>query len=309
MDTYIDGSRWQVGQKVFSTFLFIYLFIGAISLHCLNSQLQQQFQESENDAIQLSKVKLEGFINTYSDIPKTNELVDTIIKPNLFDNVKHYLHATQNDPLCKTVPLNPTRFAHHLPIIHSTLGLHTSRSIEKATRWRTCFRDCGGTNFFPISDNRPIEDLATDVLNGIPQSSGFGVAFGLIYDLLEQLYDIFLKDTILPREIESTKKLISMMITELVSGMAGAAQKLFVKGTTKQDAALTSKKLLVALYIIGKRFRNDSDHHEQVKYIIPVIIVTQTRLVIVVRLYSSYDRGKDQIRKLYNNTRSSNQIR
>lgn len=258
-------------------FLLMFIYnVGAISLHCLNSQLQQQFLDSENNAIQLSKVKLEGFIHTDNrdgDISKTNELIDTIIRPNLFENIKQYLSATQNDPLCKTVPLDPTRYAHHLPVIHTTLNqkglLHTSRSIEKATRWRTCFRDCGGTHFFPITygNDRSIEDLATDVLNGYPLSSGFGLAFGLIYDLFEQLQDIFLKDTILPKEMESTKNLILMMIGELVHGMAGSGKKLFVKGLSNQDAALMSKKLLVALYIIGKRFKSDSENHGQVKII------------------------------------------
>jgi hypothetical protein len=244
-------------------------FTGAIFLHCLNSKLQHQFSEAETACTRLlTKVKVEDYISDPSkaDIPKTTEMLETVIRPNLYENVKQFLHATSNDPLCRLVPLNPSRFSHHLPITHSTLSenvLYTSRSIEKATRWRTCFRDCQGTDRFPITydNNRLIDDLATDVLNGIPGSSGFGVAFGLIHDLFEQLQDILLKDKIPFKDIKSTKDLISMIVSELVNGMEGFSQKLFIKGLRKEDSKLLSKKLLVALYLVGKRFRKDSDHH------------------------------------------------
>ncbi|KAI7896999.1 uncharacterized protein EV154DRAFT_580515, partial [Mucor mucedo] len=104
---------------------------GGIFLHCLNSQLQAQFAESEN-----ASIGLVGTSIVYE--PKTKEMMDTLISPILFENVNEFLSAT--DPLCKTVSLNPFRFSHHLPIMTlNEKGLCTSRWIEKATRWRTCF--------------------------------------------------------------------------------------------------------------------------------------------------------------------------
>jgi hypothetical protein len=249
--------------------------------------LQRQFSEAESTCTRLlTKVKVEGARTITKDVSKTTELFDTIIRPNLYENVKQFLYATTNDPLCGSVPLNPARFSHHLPVTHSTLNqnaLYTSRSIEKATRWRICFRDCEGTDRFPITheNKRPIEDLAIDVLNGIPRRSGFGVAFGLIHDLLEQLQDILLKDMISFKEIKSTKDLISMIISELVNGMEGSAQKLFLKGLHKQDAKLLSKKLLVALYLVGKRFKKDSDHHALVKS----PSKTKNKYTLLIKLY------------------------
>ncbi|KAG1103583.1 hypothetical protein G6F42_017200 [Rhizopus arrhizus] len=55
-----------------------------------------------------------------------------------------------------------------------------------------------------------------------------------------------------------------MIVTELVSGIQGFGQKLFVKGLRKEDAKLISKKLLVALCLVGKRFSKDSTQHQQV---------------------------------------------
>lgn len=247
------------------------MFSGAIFLHCLNSKLQCRFSEAEKTCTQLiTKVKEEGSQFVTRDIPKTTEMLETVIRPNLYENVKQFLYATANDPLCRLVPLNPSRFSHHLPITHSTLSpnaLYTSRSIEKTTRWRTCFRDCEGTDRFPITyeNKRPIDDLAIDVLNGIPNSSGFGVAFGLIHDLFEPLQDVLLQDMISFKQIKSTKELVTMIISELINGIEGSAQKLFVKGIRKEDAKLLSRKLLVALFLVGKRFRKDSDNHTLVK--------------------------------------------
>ncbi|KAL7310641.1 hypothetical protein PS15m_010116 [Mucor circinelloides] len=259
---------------------------GVIFLHCLNSQLQQQFVDAESNTIQLANIKVEGFINAPLDatgnIPKTMELLDTLIRPNVYENVKEYLEASVRNHLCKSVTFDPSRFSHHLPIMHSTAkekGLCTSRSIEKATRWRTCFRDCEGTDRFPIlyENKRPIQDLAIDVLNGIPVSSGFGVAFGLIHDLFEQLQDVILKDVIYAKEMKSTQDLIAMIVTELVSGIQGFGQKLFIKGLRKEDAKLISKKLLVALCLVGKRFSKDSTQHQQLCSYIHSVIEEKTQ--------------------------------
>lgn len=243
----------------------------------------------------MANVKVEGFVNHLNvtgNIPKTIQMVDTLIRPNLFENVKDYLEASARNHLCSSVTLNPSRFSHHLPIMHSTLNekeLCTSRSIEKATRWRTCFRDCEGTDRFPIpyENKRPIQDLAIDVLNGIPVSSGFGVAFGLIHDLFEQLQDVILKDVIYAKEVKSTRELITMIVTELVNGMQGPSQKLFVKGLRKEDAKLISKKLLVALYLVGKRFAKDSANHQQVT-LHSCILVLVLLFLIFMLVYTSF---------------------
>ncbi|KAI9483583.1 MAG: hypothetical protein EXX96DRAFT_477581 [Benjaminiella poitrasii] len=147
---------------------------GIIFLRCLNNQLLQQFTEAKNQAISLSKVKIEGFTDQHkvtAIIPKTIELSDSLIRPNLFDNIKQLLHETALNPLCNTMSYNPSRYSYYLPITHSTITLNTTRFIEKSTRWRTCFRDCEGTNLFPITNETqgPIKDLAFDVLNAWSQ--------------------------------------------------------------------------------------------------------------------------------------------
>jgi hypothetical protein len=106
-----------------------------------------------------------------------------------------------------------------------------------------------------------VSDAALDVLNGIPQKSGFGVAFGLIHDLLEQLQDVFLKDNITQKEIVSTEKVIEMITSGLAKGLDGDKKDLFLKGLLVQDAKILSKKLLIALYLVAKRFKHDSDTH------------------------------------------------
>lgn len=219
-----------------------------------------QAEESSIDVMQVSEMS--AFLE-----PKTREMMDTMIRPNLFENVFEYVTAATTDPLCKMVSLNPFRFSHHLPIMTlNEKGLCTSRWIEKATRWRTCFRDCEGTDRFPITQvDRAIADIATDVLNGVPVSSGFGIAFGLIHDLLEQLQDVLLKDQILKKDVAKTEQLIDMIVSQLVNGITGSSQKMFVKGIRKDDAKLLSKKLMVGLYLVGKRFMRDSDVHEQVR--------------------------------------------
>ncbi|KAF1800397.1 hypothetical protein FB192DRAFT_1283682 [Mucor lusitanicus] len=137
---------------------------GVIFLHCLNSQLQQQFVEAEGNTMQLANVKVEGFINppwldtATGNIPKTTELLDTLIRPNVYDNVKEYLEASARNHLCKSVAFDAFRFSHHLPIMHSTAkekGLCTSRSIEKATRWRTCFHKT--QSYFQNSGNASVQ--------------------------------------------------------------------------------------------------------------------------------------------------------
>ncbi|CAO3618460.1 unnamed protein product [Mucor hiemalis] len=233
---------------------------GGIFFHCLNSQLQTQFVQVKNDSIDVvlqPKKELDS---------KALEMVETIIKPSLYENVNEFLMSTATVPACKVVPINPFRYSHHLQI--TTLnekGLKTARWVEKSTRWRTCFRDCLGTDMFPISldSDRSIADLAEDVLNGVPVSSGFGIAFGLIHDLLEQLQDVLLKDKIPKKSISVTEKLIHLIVTQLIDGVSGKNDKSFIKGLRKVDAQLLSKRLLVGLYIVGKRFKRDSETHEQ----------------------------------------------
>jgi hypothetical protein len=230
-----------------------------------------QAEQTSVDIMQVSMLSVE---------PKTREMMDTIIRPNLFENVHEYISATSTNPLCKMVPVNPFRFSHHLPIMTlNEKGLCTSRWIEKATRWRTCFRDCEGTDRFTITQDsdRPIADIATDVLNGIPVSSGFGIAFGLIHDLLEQIQDILLKDRIPKKDVSKTEQLIDMTVSQLMNGITGTSQKMFIKGLRKDDAKLLSKKLLVGLYLAGKRFMRDSDTHEQVK--IMQVFIRRLRII------------------------------
>ncbi|KAI9345917.1 hypothetical protein BD770DRAFT_396558 [Pilaira anomala] len=236
-----------------------------IFLHCLNSQLQSQFSECEH-----SSIGLVGTSTTYE--PKTREMMDTLIRPNLFETV----HTFLSDPhQSRTIPLNPFRFSHHLPIMTlNEKGLCTSPWIEKSTRWRTCFRDCEGTDKFPITadTHRPIADLAIDVLNGNPSSSGYGIAFGLMHDLLEQLQDVLLKQAIAQKDILNTENLINLIVSQLVNGVTGKSQKMFIKGITKEDAKVLSKKLMVGLYLVGKRFMKDSEIHEQLcKYLLHTI--------------------------------------
>jgi hypothetical protein len=240
---------------------------GCIFLHCLGNNQQQQFATAEKQAIELVQVKVEGGDNYISgDVVKTQEFLDTLIKPNLFTNIHEFETTQITNPMCELITFNPHKFSHHLPITYSKSNqkdLCTTKSLEKATRWRTCFRDCEGTDRFPIKADpqRSVSDAALDVLNGIPQKSGFGVAFGLIHDLLEQLQDVFLKDNITQKEIVSTEKVIEMITSGLAKGLDGDKKDLFLKGLLVQDAKILSKKLLIALYLVAKRFKHDSDTH------------------------------------------------
>ena len=222
-------------------------------MHCLDSNLQAQFEKAKTETTHHVP------LNDHYDA-KTQEMVNTLIKPCLYDNIHEFLMA-------KVIPIQPSRYSHDLPLTKlDEKKMYTAQWIEKSTRWRTCFRDCEGTDMFPITldSTRSIAYLAEDVLNGVPLASGFGLAFGLIHDLLEQLQDVFFKDQIDLKSIVQTEKLIQLIVSQLVDGMSGTTGKLFIKGLNKQDTSLLSKKLLVGLYIVGKRFKNDSDGHEKV---------------------------------------------
>ncbi|KAI8973918.1 hypothetical protein BDB01DRAFT_808108 [Pilobolus umbonatus] len=244
-----------------------------ISLHCINNQKRNHFETIAANMMEIVEVKMEDApypmpVPKRGDTAKTQEFLETLIKPNVFNNINDF-HSRIADPLCQLISINPFRYAYHLPSIYQTIQQErtckTIKSIEKASRWRTCFRDSEGTDKVHLRtcDTRSIKDLSLDVLNGVPVGSGFGIALGLIHDLIEQLQDVFMKDDISSKDLLSTEKLIDMILSGLVNALEGSRQTLFIKGLPKEDARLLAMKLLIALYIVGKRFSKDSDNHRK----------------------------------------------
>ncbi|KAI8977333.1 hypothetical protein BDF20DRAFT_820877 [Mycotypha africana] len=118
-----------------------------IYLHCLNTPLKQQFTQAENDILDLSRVKTEndhdeGFLSSLHGPlkPEENplkiaELIDTIIRPNLYDTIQQFIEAPRKDPLCRRVNIHPLRYSRYLPLIHSSaiLSATTDDSVTATT--------------------------------------------------------------------------------------------------------------------------------------------------------------------------------
>ncbi|KAI7864882.1 hypothetical protein BDF14DRAFT_1883888 [Spinellus fusiger] len=164
------------------------------------------------------------------------EFMDNFVRPIVFDSREAYLKTvTVSTDRCAMVPYNPFRFTHKnsIPVLLSPLAfktqkVYTNQYIERAARWRTCMRDCNGTDRFPVEvDSRSIMACSIDALNGDPISTGFGVASGLVNDLFEQLETIMVQSHI--RDQRSAEGLIDMLVDELTMALQGRPRNVFPK--------------------------------------------------------------------------------
>ncbi|KAI9033851.1 hypothetical protein CLU79DRAFT_725800 [Phycomyces nitens] len=111
------------------------------------------------------------------------EFMDSCVRPCVFESYEQFLGASGPGNPCALVPFNPFRYSHQdtLPALLSTIAtkdkVFTNQYLERAARWRTCMRDCNGTDKFPVNlEARSIAACSVDVLNGAPLGTGFGVA-------------------------------------------------------------------------------------------------------------------------------------
>ncbi|KAL0077077.1 hypothetical protein J3Q64DRAFT_1745733 [Phycomyces blakesleeanus] len=112
------------------------------------------------------------------------EFMDSCVRPCVFESYEQFLGVSGPGNPCELVPFNPFRYSHQdtLPALLSTMAtkdnkVFTNQYLERAARWRTCMRDCNGTDKFPVNlEARSIASCSVDVLNGSPLGTGFGVA-------------------------------------------------------------------------------------------------------------------------------------
>ncbi|KAG0167651.1 hypothetical protein DFQ30_005819 [Apophysomyces sp. BC1015] len=195
-----EVSQTATNNKVWTHMLMAHQ--GVIHLHCFDVSLESAFTRVKSENIEGVKIKLEDlYVPTVVGDTAETEFFETVVQPNSFSDLDAFLAAENN----QLTTFDPLKFSHKPAIerlLEDKMRLVTRKPMEKATRWRTCFRDCAGTDLFTVTLNgdRSIPDYALDVLNGVPKNSGFGVT-------------------------------------------------------------LRAKELLVALYLVGKRFKEDSDSH------------------------------------------------
>lgn len=86
-------------------------------------------------------------------------------------------------------------------------------SLEKSTKWLTCFRDSVGTEEFGVEqDDRSVADTARDVANGEPLSNGYEFILDLMppmSDNLGEIWKIMMKNQISNAEKGPIKATIS----------------------------------------------------------------------------------------------------
>ncbi|CDS14382.1 hypothetical protein LRAMOSA06551 [Lichtheimia ramosa] len=231
-----------------------------IFLHCLDKSLDAQVTRAEQDAFEIKEVKLEGVdAKPPIDTLKTEEFFRMMIEPVSFEDVHQASKVHSYDPLKYNsrwllVPIKPEPT--------------TTDYVERITRWYSCFRSCMGTDRFPsIPDpERSIEDIAFEMTVGSPLESGFGVLSDLTAELerhLMKLMDILLQDNV--REPDLAISAAKAAIEYLDNVLIGKKLKVIKRPIlSRQDTQILARRLLVALYLVGKRFATLSDSHGMV---------------------------------------------
>ncbi|KAF7724967.1 hypothetical protein EC973_000548 [Apophysomyces ossiformis] len=150
---------------------------GVIYLHCYDVHLETAFAKMKSETIDTAKVKLEDlFVPTSFGSSEETEFFETMVQPNCFPDLDALL-AANNGHLTQFNPFQFSRKRTFEKLLEDNKVLITRKPMEKASRWRTCFRDCMGTDLFGVTlnDDRSISDYALDVLNGVPKHSGYGI--------------------------------------------------------------------------------------------------------------------------------------
>ncbi|KAI8377655.1 uncharacterized protein BYT42DRAFT_571129 [Radiomyces spectabilis] len=242
---------------------------GTVFLYCLDNKLEADFATMRANAMEMMEVKVE---NDHSSnlksiyIPKNKQEFDAMIRSCTFDDLDHAFNAaeTGQSPLVKYSPLKYAHFISMTKLLHSpSVGASDSKTmkyLERATRWHACLRDGSGAVSDP-NDKRSISELATDVLNTDSECAGFGGFPGLGYDPLLVLKEYMLLDNVY---VEQATKFINTLVSELHSVLIGSKLPPYILKSHQYQAPLLAKKLLVALYLIGKRFQHDSPTHMMV---------------------------------------------
>ncbi|KAI9479483.1 hypothetical protein BDB00DRAFT_184371 [Zychaea mexicana] len=232
-----------------------------VYLHVFDHQLEHKLEEESQTLVAKSKVKTEysmmGALSSYPLITpdKVQEFTQTFIVPNMYPDILSDLPPTQKFKAFKYSSESPL-----LSVLSK--NIQTTENIELTTRWLTCFRDCMGTDKFPVTleDNRPISDFAAEVCNGSPLHSGFGLLPTLNLPLSASLNKIknavFSKDRSL---IRPTIGEVDMMVSQLSAVAVGKSSKMISNfKMLKEDSRLMAKRLLIALYLVGKRFMDNA---------------------------------------------------
>ncbi|KAI8148706.1 hypothetical protein BJV82DRAFT_195821 [Fennellomyces sp. T-0311] len=225
-----------------------------VFLHVLNDRLEDELAEKMQAAIAKTKVKPEYPVGPLPMVTpdKVQEFLQSFVHPNANTNISH---------LTPTNTYNPFEYSAATPLLAlstSNQATPTTFNIEHATKWHTCFRDCMGTDKFPVTlaDNRPICDLAADVCNGSPLHSGFSLSGMLSVPLGASLAKI--KSALLASEVPNLKAVtaeVDIVVNHLSLVLSGKSTKPVCSVKMfKEDSQLMAKRLLIGLYLVGIRF-------------------------------------------------------
>ncbi|KAI9276792.1 hypothetical protein BDA99DRAFT_494146 [Phascolomyces articulosus] len=247
---------------------------GKVLLHVFDHRLENEFSKKVQTMVDKSNVKVENpSMRHSSSFPlitpdKVQEFVQMFIQPNLYPDVSQLTTNKKYDAL---------KFSSESSLLAAlSKNTYTSPNIELTSRWHTCFRDSMGTDKFPVilEDNRPIKDFANEVCNGSPLYSGFGLLSTLNLPVSASLNKIM--NAAFSNNASQTRIAIAeidIIVGQLSSVLAGKSSKMITNiKMLKEDSRLLAKRLLIALYLIGRRFMDSGTKtREMCNYLLKAI--------------------------------------
>ncbi|KAI8099226.1 uncharacterized protein BX664DRAFT_354686 [Halteromyces radiatus] len=244
----------KMKNKIWDKVLLFYE--GNLVLEYIGHEFEHQFTNLKIEHSIKKEFSSSNMIR-HNQVLKSTEFMDALLKPNLFNDIPSLLKYERTNPSCTLIEYNAQLYSQNT----QPKVTKTSKSLERASKWRTCLRD--GYEYPDINNDDALNLDSLHLQNNIHVSSGFGIAFGLISDLFDQLESAMIGDVI--ENIPSVESLIDMMITELFAAkMNGSKNNLFSKSIGKQQSRILATRLLVSLYLIADRFKNDSQSHLKV---------------------------------------------
>ncbi|KAI9312286.1 hypothetical protein BX666DRAFT_871609 [Dichotomocladium elegans] len=208
---------------------------GNFFLRCLDVTLDNDMTTSGQRSLDFKVVKQEDPLTISLFNPsRVEEFSKNLLLPITFDNVFEAI------PL---QPYDPYEYTSQWSILPIEPKPTTTVYAERITRWYSCFRSSTGTDRFPIKHENSLrlEDIAYEVTIGSPNQSEDHIPHA---------------DAVI-----STAESI---VSTLAESLSGSRKRIFTAVYNKDEILLTTKKLLVALYLVAKRFSNISQSHAKV---------------------------------------------
>ncbi|ORZ09263.1 hypothetical protein BCR42DRAFT_123026 [Absidia repens] len=188
---------------------------------------------------------------------KSKEFIDKLVRPNTYQDVEDFMKQTDttNNQTSLTANYNTRLFG---PSHTQTKFSKCTVAMERQTKFLTCLRD--GQAYSSLDFDFQHLDLFR-----APTAPAFGILpQGLISGMFEELEEALVSDNH-TKDVPSMKNLIDMMVMELFNAKRNKpSQRLFPKKAGQEQIKLLATKSLVSLFLLGKRFNNDSPKHYEI---------------------------------------------